>query len=721
MLVDRDQSLTDKDKFTLKEAESKTPAEKAKEDDTPAYMEALELTKEQQERLIREVKEELDEIKKERDELKLEDKWRALENQYEGKVEEDALRQFNLCRKVTKVKCDAVERMAMKAFWKSDPKFSISPRPEFDKQGGREVCQAQEDFLDYKIDNNIPFDPPERRSVHSAVVKGTGVKKWFHEIKREKRRRNECYDGTKTVMIAGPDGEPREMNQGLIDFLRAYPDGMEQYPAFVNKIILGKKVELVAEYEETVYNDPLPTDVALKDFYVRVGCNGYEGLKTQKLIVERLEPYTWWDLKRKEKEKHFYNIDELMYKDGESKKDSKKRENYANEKYDILECTYHFKLKETDEEEIKIIAWIAEDRQIVVGSILYPYYAIPCIYNPKHIAQIWKGFYQPGLAEYLTDNNIAENAILNFTLEGALSANTITPIADKDNPVHAQFLDRRWAHGIPIETTGGKPIDFLNKYIGNFNHAQLLTMLEYLGREDGEVSGVNQLMTGQESRLDPTAPAAKTLALLQQSGINIEDFIEVLAPSAARDADIILQLYFQMSEEGEKYAPKPERVVGSNPFKTLSRQDMIARTNIQSRAKSFNFDEMNEKQEDLALYSTIRQEPIIMRNPQAVYVILKHIIRGWSRKWKNLVDQILPPLEQFQQQQQQLIAQGVAQFLQQKIQAAQQAGQDGLTEEPPVIVQQLMAVISDLTAESMTAPSPEVVKEREQAKEAPSA
>jgi hypothetical protein len=716
MIINRDQSLNPQDNYTLKEADPKKPEDK--DDDTPIYMETLDLTKEQQERLLTEVKEELDEIKKEREELKLEQKWRALENQYEGQVEEDAIRQFNLCRRVTKVKCDAVERLVMKAFWKSDPKFSISPRPEFDRQGGRELCQAQEDFLDYKIDNTIPFDAPERQTVHSAAVKGTGIKKWFHEIRREKRRREEFYDGSKIKMIAGPDGQPVEINQGLIDFAKAYPDAQNQYPAFIKKIQSGKKVRLVAEYEETVYNDPLPTNVSLKNFYVRVGCAGYEGLKTQKLIVERLPSLTWWELKLRERQKRFYNIDELMYKDGDSKKDNKKKENYSNEKYDILECTYQFKLKETDEDEIKIIVWVAEDRWIVVGSILYPYYAIPCVYNPKYIATIRDGFYQPGIAEYLTDNNIAENAIINFTLEGALAANTITPIADRDNPVHAQFLDKRWAHGIPIETKEGKPIDFLNKYIGNFNHTQLLTMLEFLGRDDGEVTGINQLMTGQESRLDPTAPAAKTIALLQASGINIEDFIDNLLPSATRDADMILQLYYQMSEEGEKYAPKPERVVGSNPFSTLSRSDMIARTNIQSRAKSFNYDEITEKQEDLALFSTIRQEPIITRNPQAVYVLLKHLIRGWSKKWKNLVDQLLPPLEQFQQQQQQLIAQGVAQFLTQKLKEAQAAGQEGLTDEPPVIVQQLLAVISDLQGESMTLPPKEVVQEREkQAKE----
>lgn len=726
MTVKKDSALTAQDEYTLTEQK---PADRpeVKDYDTPKYFEKLVLTPEQQERLIREVWDELDAIKAERNERKLEAKWKALDSQYEGVVEEDELRAFNLCRRVTKIKVDAVERLVMKAFWKSDPKFSITARPEFERQGGEEVCQAQEDYLDYTIDNEIPFLPSERRTVHSAVVKGTGIKKWNHEIRREKRKRPECYDGTKKKPAFLPNGQPKLdekrqpvfINTGLESFLRAYPDAPVQYPGFVKKLEEGKKISLMVEYEETTYNNPMPTHIPLKDFYVRVMCDGYEGMKTEKLLVER-QNFSWWKLKKKEKQGHFYNIDELLYDTAEDKKVEKKNANHATKNYDILECTFHFKLNPSDEEEVKIICWIAEERKVVIGSILYPYHALDCVYNVKQIANIWEGFYQPGLAEYLTDNNIAENAILNFTLEGALAANTITPVAETDSPLHAQFLDKRWAHGVPLEKKKGEEVDFLNKYIGGFNHTQLLTLLEFLGRDDGDVVGVSQLVTGRESALDPNAPASKTLALLQQSGIHVEDYIDALSPAAARDADMILQIMYQMSEEGAKYRPRPDRVVGSDPFMMIDRQAMIARTNIQSQAKAFNMNEANEKVEDLALYKTVRMEPIIARNPKSVYVILKSLIKGWSPKWRNKIDEILPPLEQFQAEQQRLIAQGVAQFLQGKLQAAQQAGQEGFTDQPPVIAEQLMAVISDLVGESTTTPSPEVVAAREkEAKNAP--
>lgn len=722
MVVKRDVTLSEKsgDQYEMTKAPEDT-ADKKDGYDLPEYMDRLELTAEQKTRLLVEIKDELDAIKKERDEActgGLDKKWRALESQYEGRVEEDALRQFNLCRRVTKIKCDAVERLMMKAAWKSDPKFSVTSRPEFQRKGGKggkggdDVCMAQQDFIDYKLDTDIPFTDPQRKVVHSSVVKGTGILKWSHEIKRERRQREECYDPSQ-------DGEEGKTTTALQDFESAYPDweSNAQSRPFHALLVKGKKTEIVVKYEETVYNDPLPKNIELKDFYVRTATEGYEGLKTTRLIAER-QTYNWWDLKREEKKEKFYDINELMYKDGDPQKrtEADKKANFANEKFAVLECTFYFKLKPDDEEEAKIKVWIAEDRWLIIGSMNYPYYAVPCEYNPHYISNIWEGFYQPGLAEALTDNNLAENHILNFTLEGALLANTVTPIADIDSPIHSQFLDKRWTHGVPMETTGGKPLDFLSKYIGNYNIQGLLTLLEFLGREDNHITGVNDPITGQIEQMDPKAPASKTIALLQQSGINIEDYIEAQIPAYNRTADIILQLYFQMSEEGRKYRPHPERISsinGANPFLVMSRQDMMTRTNIQSQARSFNFDQDNEKKEDLALYQILRQEPLVNQDPRSVYELLKTIIKGWSPKWKNQVEKLLPPLGEFQKQQAMMVSQAIIQFLQQKAQMAIQAGQQGFVESPPQMAQQLMQVVGLLQKESATPPTPEEVKARE--------
>lgn len=691
--------------------EAKSEADKKMEaQGIPVYMERLELSDEQKKRLIEEVFAEFKVLKEERENKHLEKKWLALDNQYEGKLNEDTRRQFNLNRGVTKVKIDKIVKYAKQAFFESDPVFSISPRPEFYKNSGLEVTAKQQDFLDYKMDN-LPFEPEIDLVFHSSAVKGTGILKIFHDIKREKRRREERYEA-KIAPVIDPvtkqpviqNGQPVLENTGLKEFLSAWPKAAKDYPGYLRELAGGKTIEFVADYKETTYNDPRPKSIDLKDFYCRLNTNGYEGLKTTKLTVER-QNYVYWDLKREEKEDKFYDIDKLIA--DEKEKDGKLK-NHETLDFDILECVYYFKLKPEDEEETKIVCWISEDKKIVIGSILYQYYAIPCCYIPFYIKRKKTGFYQPGVAEDLTDNNLAENAILNLTLESAHISNTVTPITNNPD-VMSQFLERRFAHGVPIEAKAGE-IDFLQKYMRQTDIGGLMNILLLLAQADDDASGVSAGMSGKEAPLDPTAPASKTIALLKASSIDINDYIRHLIPSFNEIGYILLAMYYQMSKEGRKYTARPENVVGENPFGMLERNEMIARTNIQAKAYAYDFDKVNEKAQDLALYQTIRMEPLVAKNPEAVYTLLKNIIENWSIKWKNISAKVIPSLEDFKKMQLQAALQGVAMYVNGVLENSKVTGV-----EPSFDINALLPVVADIQAQLVTPPAPEVQKEQEKA------
>ncbi len=698
--------------YTLEAAPQKTESDKRLEaEGIPVYMDRLELSEAQVERLTKEIFDGFEVLKAERGKEKLEPKWKALDNQYEGKATEDELLQFNLNKNVTKVKIDTISTLEKQAFFESDPIFSVSPRPEFYKEGGEEISTKQQDFLDCKLDN-LPFEQEMSLVFHSANVKGTGILKLYHDIQREARKREEKYE-SKLVPVVNPDtqeplkdntGKPVIENQGLKAFLRNWPNAPKDYPGLTKKLAEGGNIAFVASYKETTYNDPRPRAVDLKDFYVRIKTNGFDDLKTTQLIIER-ENYTYWELIKEEAQDKFFDIDKLV-----SEKDDpeKKVKDYANLDFDILQCTYYFKLNKDDEEETKIVCWFSEEKKILIGSILYPYYIVPCNYVPFYIKRTKKGFYQPGVAEDLTDNNLAENAILNLTLTSAYLNGTVTPITASAK-VHAQFLEKRFAPGVPIE---GKPgeVDFLQKYMRPTDINGMLMLLQYLVQGDDDVSRVSSGMSGQESAFDPNAPAAKTIALLKQSGIGISDYIKTLIPSFNEVAYILLGLYYQMSEEGRRYTIKPEHIVGDNPFGVLERDEMVARTNIQARAYSFDFDKINEKATDLALYQIIRQELLIAKNPQAVYVLLKVLIDGWSKKWKNKSSEILPTLAEFKKMQIQTAMQGVAMYVQGVMENTKNTGV-----QPEFKVEELLPIIADLQAMLVTPPSEEVIKQQEKA------
>lgn len=711
----------------------------------PAYMTQLDLDDDNKARLSKEFFKEYDVINEEwRSPINYRSRFKGYDNQYEGNLEKNVEMQFNLHKPTTKIKVDAVSRALIKAFLQSNPLFSISARPEFAKEGGNQITEQQSDYLDYKLDEGeIPFKAPMSKVFHSAAGKGVGVLKLTYEIRREKRSREEIYVGDPVYLVQIPNPEPggqplaQKMdqetfdkytknnpdvkgnvqiisNKGLEDFISSYPDAPETYPGLVKQLVEGKEIRIVVDFEEVTYNDPLLKYVEAQNFFCRLSVEGYEGLKNTKLHGER-ENFTWWELKQEEKKGKFYNIDELKFKrneDGSKKVGSNgegvDKNNYENEDFDILEALFYFKIKETDEEETKIVVWIEEESKTVIGAIKYPYYGVDSYYFPFFILQKRPGFLQPGLCEYLKDSNIAENFFLNHTLEAVYMRNMITPITPEGSDADIQFLDQEFKHGIPINAKVGE-IDFLQKYMQQIDVGGLVAMMNILTRNADDVTRVSSLTTGAESQIDPEAPARKTLALLKQSGINIEEYIENILPTFNQVAQAMLQLTYQHTKEGRKYTKKGK---DKKLFNEIPRAAMIARTNIQSQAAAFNFDKLSEKQEDLALRQILREEPLIARNPQAVYIMLKNIIKGWSPKWRNMVDEILPSPEEFQKQQLTVAVQAMATYIKVKAEESKTTGKP-----LEFKLEEVMKMIAQATQEMATFPSDEEMREREKAQE----
>ncbi len=669
--------------------------------EVPIYMERLELSDAQKDRLKEEFEAEFEAIKAERDNEQLDSKWKALDNQYKGEMVEDSRMQFNLNRNITKPAVDRVSNYIKQGFFKSDPIYSVSPRPEFDKEGGRGVCERQQDYLDYKIDN-LPFRSPIGKTILSSVKLGTGILKIPHVIKRIPKKREERYQGNPQVVGIDPKTQlPIIRNKGLEEFLSNWPEARKDYPGLIKQLEEGKEINIVAEYEETVYNDPLPQYVELKNFYVRLSCEGYEGLKDTRLIVER-KNYSWWELELEAKKDLFYDIDKLV---ADAKDPSKKIKGYQKETFDILECVFFFKLKEEDADPVRIVFWYAEEKKQIIGSIMYPHDVM--YYVPFYIAEVLPGFYQPGLAEYVTDSHIAQSVMLNLALGGVYIRNTITPITD-DQDVINQFLEKRFAHGIPIEGKSGQ-VDFLQKYMGQIDVNAIMGLMQFMKQGDEETVGSSSGMSGQESPVDPNAPASKTIALLKMAGISIDEYIATMTPSFNQVAYILLQLYHQMSEQGRKYAINPERVVGNNPFGEISRNDMIARTNIQAQAYAFDFDKLSAKKEDYALWQILRMDPVFNSNPEAVYNMARIIVKNWSPKWNNNIDKVLPPLQEFKKQQMMTAIKAISMYVQAVVTQSKNTGIP-----PEFDPRQLLAVVAQMQKEAITPPTPKEVKAREE-------
>lgn len=492
---------------------------------------------------------------------------------------------------------------------------------------------------------------------------------------RERRKREETYEGKFEPLGVGQDGRMQVKNEGLESFLKTYPSALQDYPGYVKKLLEEKTINIVVEYLDTVYNNPEIESIRVEDFYVKNSVDSNKKLRNTHLIAER-QTYTWWELLKKEEGEEWENVEELKVEgsvqDQEKDKgnESKIHEDYKTRDYDVIEATYYWKLKETDEEEVKIKAWFGESRKVLLGVVLYPYYGFDVDYKAYWPSDNGKGFYGKGesIMWVLRDSNIAQNALLNLALHGTYSRNILTPITREGSELEALILENRWQEGMPLSVSEEfddvrKGIDFMQ--YPQMNLGDLMALKQTLQQSDSDVSLVQEGQSGRESPLDPDAPGIKTIALLRQSGVNIQDYIRAISPAFNETGSDILQLYYQMSNQSRKFRTrvKGKKVTGENPFSEISRGEMVAKTNIQTRASSFAFDKINEKRENLALNTLLLQHPVAMQRPKLLYQALLAVMKSWSPMWKNLADSVLPSPEEFALEQRQVAVQAIGDFI----------------------------------------------------------
>lgn len=677
----------DKNEYQMR---PQTPEEKDRnnqeDQDIPAYHVKLNLSEDEQVEFSKAVFDEFEALKTEREELKLAEKWESLDRQYDGDVKSNQNLAFNLHVHQSKIKADAICRAMNEAFLDSDPMFDCTPRPESARNDGYKVAERQAQFLDFVVDEEICPEPALTKIFMSATRKFVGIAKLSWAYMREKRRREECYEGKNVPVAVTPNGQVVVQNEGLERFLKAYPDAMEKQKGIIKRLLNESKVEIVVEFKDTIDNNAKIQHIKVENFYVRNACEYWLGLRTEHIVVER-QQYTYWELMKKQDSGEFENVDRVfMSSDG---KDADP--NCKTKSYDVLEVTTYYK-PAGESEEIKVKAWFGEDHKVFLAAEVFPYYGFDIDYVPFYLKLNDDGFYggAKSVMYDLRDSNIAQNALLNLALQGTLARNTLTPIVREGSDIEQMFLDHTFTFGKPLavdELTDDVSKEFSFVQWPNADMNSSLVLMEKLKRIDGDVTRVSDLTTGQESELDPSAPASKTIALLQQSGIGIKDYIRTSLPSFNVLASMILQLYYQMSTSGEKkykVMGKASAVTGQNPFETISREEMIVKTNIQSRAASFAFDKMNEKKEAIAAHQIISSSPYAMQQPQLQYKSLKTLLETLGDRWRAIVDTDLESPEEFQQKMQNVALQAMAALIEQ---AGQQSKATGIPVNPKELMQ----------------------------------
>lgn len=633
-------------------------------EDEQEYQSRINLTQEQELDIINRIEANLEYIEKQRKEDGCESRWAQYDNLYWGIVRQNPNTTFNLHQFLTLTRVRRVKSRLFQAFFESDPIFSVSPRPRYAKKGGYEAAEKQEQFLDYEFDSEIIIHSPVRKAFHEATLKDGGIVKLIWERDYEWKRVREKYPGTK---------------KGLNDFLEAYPDAREKHLSFVKDLEEGHDIDIVVDKKEIVYDAPRFYHVPFKNFYIDLNTEGLLGLRKARFFAE-LQNYTWHELQEEVEEGRFDKDKvELLQWSVSADGQVSLRPNYEDENYDIYECNLFYDIKGNGKPK-RIVVWYSRERKVILSAIHFPYEHGRPYYIPFFIVEEEPGWHQPGLARILMPANIIANSITNFLLDNAFYRNTPLLRVSPNSTIAQQLLAKAWKIGDPLVAERGEVEAFeLNR--GNL--LELVTLLQMNERHADDSSGGSiGYMSGRADPTDPKAPATKALALLRETNINIKDFILTLVPSFQEMAYQILQLFAQFCDRAEY---KARKTVGKEVFKEISPEELRLRTNITPNAMAFSFDKLNEKRENLALAEFLTTNPMaqqfLARAPMAQWTLFHILIKSWSNKWNQKVDEVWPTKEQVDEYLAKIQEKAFENFYQRKVSEFQKQAQR--TANPP--------------------------------------
>ena len=206
----------------------------------------------------------------------------------------------------------------------------------------------------------------------------------------------------------------------------------------------------------------------------------------------------------------------VRYKDPESKKEA------------LILCTY------------------TRDKDILLGAVKYPY-TCDC-YIPFRIIRRAGRMTGVSVPERLEGMNEEINDSIRF--ESNCDKIELSPIfkgkKDQNKDFDPSLEENQVEPGVTWWMTEPKDFDQLKISPGNKNFS--VERRQELMRYAEMLIGPTQLLSGKESPTDPSAPAKKTLALIAQSNMRIEDYIREFKYGFDKLGDVILAMYDQFGD-----------------------------------------------------------------------------------------------------------------------------------------------------------------------------
>jgi hypothetical protein len=242
----------------------------------------------------------------------------------------------------------------------------------------------------------------------------------------------------------------------------------------------------------------------------------------------------------------------------------------------LFRLVVRYKMQGEKKERLFLCCY-SHDTKRCLGISKYPY-ARDCAI-PFRIIRRPGRMSGKSVPEQLEDMNASLDASINYeensdTLEMAPIFKGKKTLKNKDSDFDPA-LEENWIR--PGATLWmDSPGDFVSMQINGGAKADAKSRRQEIIRYAEMLIGPTQLLSGQESRVDPNAPGNKTIALIQQSNMRIEDYIKEFGLGFDDLGEFIRSLYRQFGSSTLDYMDSEGNVssVESSLFGSKGRMAM---------------------------------------------------------------------------------------------------------------------------------------------------
>ena len=598
---------TDKIDVTLEEASKKDIQSIEEAPESFGSWLNLELSEEKLQTITDRILEEINNI--EEDRAPWYEKVKQYRNMYNQKVKETSLPfsgSFNLCVPLSNKIIDACVSQTEEAFEDVDPKWVIQMPPDKNLADSKTI---QEKALDYFSDTEMDFRQDWNKVYHDAYLLGTG---WMcMTFKREFTKVRDYVE-----------------YKDLASFQKDYPKDWFKYKKYIDKLSKGETVSLVVEYNQEMYRSPKPEHVEWEDVYVPVKTNGLEGMLKSRLIA-RYVPKRWEEIYIDETRGDYIKgkAEKLRTKEGDNGMPEIDPE-YLKKTYDTFEVQYFVDIDDDNVEE-RCLFNIEKEHRLCLRAIRYPYNHNHPYIIPYYIQTNLEGIYQAGMGEKLINLNIALNAVLNHTLNSSVIANSLSLKVRSGTDAVRALYEHQWYPGSILELMNVDDVQQFN--FATPNLSSLLNLFSIIERFGEDISGMSNYVFGQESSQDPTAPASKTLALMQRSEIKLRSYIKCLKRSNNEAGYQALRLIYQ-------YVPKSTlaQILGIDEAKIT--QVFQYPLKAITQASGFAIEKIFAKKDNMEFIQMLLKDPLISGDPKRRVTAYRLMANDWGSNWDKKVD-----------------------------------------------------------------------------------